>query len=76
MCVNHTEADWRLAGYIVTVVSILQYVGLFLILLGVAEFFLFRHLARTKENIARRMTVLTINSLVNIIVGIVFLLVG
>lgn len=63
-------------GYIVALVSNLQYVGVFLIVLGIAEFVFFRHLAQTKDNIARRMTLLTINSLVNVIVGLVLLLVG
>jgi hypothetical protein len=50
--------------------TILRSVGVFLILLGIAEFAVFRYLARTKTNIARRMGLLTLNSAVNVVVGI------
>lgn len=56
--------------------SVLQYVGLFLILLGVTEYAVFRYLAKTKQNIAQRMTILTLNSLLNVVVGVVLVVVG
>jgi hypothetical protein len=48
-------------------------VGVFLILLGVAEFVVFRYLARSKANIARRLGLLTLNSAVNVVVGVVLI---
>jgi hypothetical protein len=54
-------------------VTILRAVGVFLILLGVVEFVAFRYLARSKENIARRMGLLTLNSAVNVVVGVVLI---
>ena len=53
--------------------TILRGVGVFLILLGIAEFFTFRYLARSKANIARRMLLLTLNSAVNVAVGVVLI---
>jgi hypothetical protein len=54
-------------------VAILRGVGVFLILLGIAEFFTFQYLARSKANIARRMRLLTLNSVVNVVVGVVLI---
>jgi hypothetical protein len=54
-------------------VTILRAVGVFLILLGVVEFVAFRYLARSKENIARRMGLLTLNSAANVVVGVVLI---
>jgi hypothetical protein len=54
-------------------VTILRAVGVFLILLGIAEFIGFRYLARSKPNIARRMGLLTLNSAVNVVVGVVLI---
>jgi hypothetical protein len=54
-------------------VMILRAVGAFLILLGVAEFVVFRFLAPSKANIARRLGLLTLNSAVNVIVGVVLI---
>jgi hypothetical protein len=48
----------------------LRAVGVFLVVLGVAEFVTFRYLARSKANIARRLGLLTLNSAVNVVVGI------
>lgn len=50
---------------------ILRVVGVALILLGVAEFVVFRYLARSKENIARRIGLLMLNSAVNVVVGVI-----
>jgi uncharacterized membrane protein YidH (DUF202 family) len=57
-------------------VTILQYVGVFLVVVGIGEFFVFRHLARTQESIARRRTLLNANSSLNVIVGLVLLIFG
>ena len=54
-------------------VMILRAVGAFLILLGVAEFVVFRFLAPSKANIARRLGLLTLNSVVNVIAGVVLI---
>jgi hypothetical protein len=54
-------------------VTILRAVGIFLILLGVVEYVAFRYLARSKANIARRMGLLTLNSAVNVVVGVVLI---
>jgi hypothetical protein len=54
-------------------VAILRTVGAFLILLGVAEFVVFKYLARSKANIARRIGLLTLNSGVNVVVGVVLI---
>jgi hypothetical protein len=51
-------------------VAILRAVGVFLIVLGIAEFVVFRYLARSKTNIARRLGLLTLNSAVNVVVGV------
>jgi hypothetical protein len=56
--------------------TILQYVGIFLVLVGVGEFFVFRHLAKTQESIARRLTLLNANSGLNVVVGVVLLVLG
>jgi hypothetical protein len=50
---------------------ILRIVGVALILLGVAEVVVFRYLARSKENIARRIGLLMLNSAVNVVVGVI-----
>ena len=56
--------------------SILQSVGLFLVLAGVVEFVLFRYLAPRRQNIARRIVLLNANALLNAVVGIVLFIVG
>lgn len=43
--------------------------GLSLVVIGVGEFVLFRWLAPTRPNIARRMTLLMANSTLNVVVG-------
>jgi hypothetical protein len=57
-------------------VTILQGIGLFLVLAGAVEFVLFRYLAARKENIRRRIVLLNLNALLNAVVGVVFLIVG
>ena len=56
--------------------TILQYVGIFLVLVGVGEFFVFRHLAKTQVSIARRLTLLNANSGLNVVAGVVLLVLG
>jgi hypothetical protein len=57
-------------------VSVLTGVGIFLVVNGVGEFFVFRHLAKREESIRRRLTLLNANSVFNIIVGIVLIWLG
>ena len=57
-------------------VMILRGVGVFLILLGVAEFVVFRRLARSKANIAKRLPLLTVNSVVNVVLGVALIAVS
>jgi putative copper export protein len=56
--------------------SVLQGIGLFLVLAGVAEFAVFRRLAASRENIARRIVLLNANSAFNVVLGATFLIVG
>ena len=56
--------------------TILRGIGLFLVLAGVVEFVLFRYLAARKENIARRIVLLNVNALLNLVAGVVLLIVG
>ena len=56
--------------------TILRAIGIFLILLGIAEFIVFRYLARSRENIARRLGLLNLNSAANVVVGIVLVVVS
>jgi hypothetical protein len=56
--------------------TVLQYVGLFLVAAGVVEFVLFRYLAPRRENIARRIRLLNANALLNVTVGVVLFIVG
>jgi hypothetical protein len=53
--------------------TILLGVGIFLIVIGIGEYVVFRVLARREESIARRMTLLTVNSIFNVVVGIVLI---
>jgi hypothetical protein len=57
-------------------VSVLQGVGVFLIVAGVVEFVLFRYLAPRNPNVARRLRYLYANALLNAAVGVVLLIVG
>jgi hypothetical protein len=50
-------------------VSIGQIIGLTLVIIGLAEFLIFRHLAKTKPNIARRKTLLYVNAGFNVVLG-------
>ncbi len=57
-------------------VTVLQFVGAALVVIGVAEYCVFRYLAPRQENIARRITLLNANSAFNIVTGLVLVLVG
>jgi hypothetical protein len=56
--------------------TVLQGIGVFLIVAGVVEFVLFRSLAPRRPNIARRIRLLNANALVNATVGIILLITG
>jgi putative copper export protein len=56
--------------------TVVQGIGLFLVVAGVAEFVLFRYLAPRKENIARRLRLLNANALVNVTLGVILLIAG
>ena len=56
--------------------TVLQGVGLFLIVAGIVEFVLFRYLAPRQPNIARRIRLLNANALLNVTVGVILLIVG
>lgn len=56
--------------------TVLQIVGLVLVAAGVVEFVVFRYLAPRKPNIARRIVLLNLNALLNVVVGLVLLFVG
>jgi len=56
--------------------SILQVIGVFLVVAGVVEFALFRYLARRRANIARRILLLNLNAALNVVVGVVLLIAG
>jgi hypothetical protein len=57
-------------------VTVVQGIGVFLIVAGVVEFFLFRFLAPRRPNIARRIRLLNANALLNATVGIILLIIG
>jgi hypothetical protein len=56
--------------------TVLQIVGLVLVVAGVVEFLLFRYLAPRRPNIARRITLLNLNSLANVVAGFALLVFG
>jgi hypothetical protein len=56
--------------------TVLQGIGVFLIVAGGIEFVLFRLLAPRRPNIARRIRLLNANALVNATVGIILLITG
>jgi hypothetical protein len=56
--------------------TILQGVGVFLIAIGVGEFIAFRYFAKTQEGIARKIVLLNVNSVFNILVGIALVALG
>jgi hypothetical protein len=58
------------------VVTVLQGIGVFLIVAGVAEFVLFRILAPRQPKIARRIRLLNANALLNTTVGVILLIIG
>jgi hypothetical protein len=57
-------------------VTLIQGIGLLLIIAGIAELVLFRFLAHRKLNIARRIRLLNANALFNVTIGVVLLVVG
>jgi hypothetical protein len=57
-------------------VTLVQGIGLLLIIAGIVELVLFRFLAQRKMNIARRIRLLNANALFNVTVGVVLLVVG
>jgi hypothetical protein len=59
-----------------TSVTVLQGIGLFLVVAGIVEFVLFRFLAPRKPNIARRIKLLNANALLNVTVGVILLILG
>ena len=56
--------------------TVLQGIGLFLIVAGIVELVTFRLLAPRKQNIARRIRLLNANALLNVTVGVVLMIVG
>lgn len=56
--------------------TVVQGIGLFLIIAGAVEFVLFRLLAPQRPNIARRIRLLNANALVNATVGIILVIIG
>lgn len=50
-------------------------VGALLVVIGVAEWFFFNRLAKTRANIARQRGFLTANALFNILVGLALIIV-
>jgi hypothetical protein len=57
-------------------VTVVQGVGVFLIIAGAVEFVLFRFLSPRRPNIARHIRLLNANALLNATVGVVLLIVG
>lgn len=55
--------------------SVLDLVGLALIVIGVVEYLIFRALAPSKPNIARIMPFLIGNSVFNVVLGVVLMLI-
>lgn len=53
--------------------SIGQIIGLALVIIGGAEFVIFRHLATVKPNIAQRKTLLYVNAGFNVVLGAVLI---
>ncbi len=56
--------------------TVVQGIGLFLIIAGAVEFVLFRFLAPQRPNIARRIRLLNANALANATVGIILVIIG
>jgi len=71
------EAGWHAKETLMGLsLTVLQIVGLVLVAAGVVEFVVFRYLAPRKPNIARRIVLLNLNALLNVVVGFVLLFVG
>ena len=56
--------------------TVLQGIGVFLIVAGVAEFVLFRFLAPRQPSIARRIRLRNANAVLNATAGVVLLIIG
>lgn len=56
--------------------TVVQGIGVCLIIAGAVEFVLFRFLAPRRPNIARRIRLLNANALVNAAVGIILVIIG
>ena len=56
--------------------TLVQGIGVLLIIAGIVELVLFRFLAQRKLNIARRIRLLNANAIFNVTVGVVLLVVG
>ena len=56
--------------------TVVQSIGVFLVVAGVVEFFLFRFLAPRRPNIARRIRLLNANALLNTTIGVILLIIG
>ena len=56
--------------------TVLQGIGVFLIVAGVAEFVLFRFLASRQPTIARRIRLLNANAVLNATAGVILLIIG
>jgi hypothetical protein len=54
--------------------NVAQWIGVALLLIGLAEIALFGQLARTRANIAAKRQALYLNSFANIIIGVVLFL--
>ena len=58
------------------VVSVLQFLGIVLIVVGIAEFPLFRSLGRTRPGIARKQLLFDVNGALVIVLGALVFMVG
>ena len=56
--------------------TVVQGIGLFVVVAGIVEFTTFRVLAPRQQNIARRIRLLNANALINATVGVVLMIVG
>jgi hypothetical protein len=67
---KHAAIQWEV------MMTVFQSIGVFLIIAGVVEFYLFRFLAPRRPNIARRIWLLNANAMLNAAVGVILLIVG
>ncbi len=57
-------------------VSVLQIIGVVLIVVGIAEFPLFRSLGRRRPGLARRQLLLDVNAMFDIVLGALIFMIG